>query len=274
MNELGRSLSSLVGVQLEALKLSRVVLASIEPSQVGTIVGTLMDASLSHLGSILPDQADLADLGLKKHQGLIGEREGYPDFEHNSGKRLELKLLYVDPVELEMKRPPTDREASARLTQKVTVKNVKPDLDVLLILAYQLRPDHVDADLYSPTVIDIGLFPMIEAIRARDFRLEQGGGKWFGDYETPTVLSKLGTAKKRAGRPVNYDSYGRKESEGHDLNEDTNFGKLKRIPYRPLQLFLQKHGASYTRSGRYPAPWTIAGHGVPPGIFDEEDELP
>lgn len=35
--------------------------------------------------------------------------------------------------------------------------------------------------------------------------------------------------------------YGRKESEGKDYNEDTNFGKLRRIPHEPLQRFLERH---------------------------------
>ena len=45
-----------------------------------------------------------------------------------------------------------------------------------------------------------------------------------------------------ARRPDRSDnrSYGRKESEGKDFNEDTNFGKLKRIPHPNLQAFLRK----------------------------------
>ena len=42
-----------------------------------------------------------------------------------------------------------------------------------------------------------------------------------------------------ANQPVDYSSYGRKENEGKDLNEDTNFGKLKRIPYAPLQRYIR-----------------------------------
>lgn len=61
----------------------------------------------------------------------MGEREGYPDYKHSSGKRLELKLLYVDNPSLKMKKPPTPREPSARLTQKVTVKNVDPLLNYI-----------------------------------------------------------------------------------------------------------------------------------------------
>ena len=42
-----------------------------------------------------------------------------------------------------------------------------------------------------------------------------------------------------ADQAIDYSSYGRKENEGKDLNEDTNFGKLKRIPYAPLQQYIK-----------------------------------
>jgi hypothetical protein len=141
-----------------------------------------------------------------------------------------------------MKRPATPREPSARLTQKVTVKNVEPDKDALLVIAYQLQQTPENEMIYAPTIIDLGVFSMIECIEARDRRLTRAGGKWFGDYETPAVLSKRGKAKLRNGRRPNAKVYGRKESEGYDFNEDTNFGKLARIPYKPLSDFLRKHG--------------------------------
>ena len=81
---------------------------------------------------------------------------------------------------------------------------------------------------------------MIDCILARDHRLERSGGRWFGNYETPCVPSKIGRRKRKRGEPLDKSSYGRKKSEGKDFNEDTNFGKLKRVPYRPLQLFLNK----------------------------------
>jgi hypothetical protein len=65
------------------------------------------------------------------------------------------------------------------LTQKVTIRNVDPAKDVLLVLAYQLRPDRGNPDLFSPTVIDLDVFPMIECIGARDHRLIEAGGRWF-----------------------------------------------------------------------------------------------
>ena len=54
-------------------------------------------------------------------------------------------------------------------------------------------------------------------------------------------LSKRGQAKVLQGLPVDTSVYGCKESEGKDFNEDTNFGKLKRIPHPGLQQFLAKY---------------------------------
>ena len=156
-----------------------------------------------------------------------------------------------------MKSPPTLREASARLTQKVTLKNIDPSNDVLMVLAYQLQIVKSEPEIVSPTIIDIGLFPVIDCILARDKRLTERGGKWFGDYETPAVLSKKGKSKKKLGQVVDYLQYGRKASEAKDFNEDTNFGKLKRIPFKPLQEFLKKHGATYAAAGTYPEQWVI-----------------
>lgn len=234
LNDLKSHLRPLAGYQFDILRIPNAALANFEPSQVGTIVGTLIDASLPFLPGI-------PQVGIAKHEGLLGDREGYPDYHHASGKRLELKLLYVDNPDLEMKRPPTVREASARLTQKVTIKNVQPDRDAMLLIAYQLRPIADDKDRCSPTIIDFELFSMIELIEARDARMALTGGRWFGNFETPTILSRIGKAKLTGGLPPDINAYGRKESEGRDYNEDTNFGKLKRIPYAPLQNFLRKH---------------------------------
>ena len=98
---------------------------------------------------------------------------------------------------------------------------------------------------------------MIDCIEARDHRLKEAGGVWFGNFETPTIVSKVGKQKLSNGGQTDNSLYGRKESEGRDYNEDTNFGKLKRIPYEPLQRFLKKHGASYSKTGSYPEPWAI-----------------
>ena len=258
LDELAQALQELKRVQLRMLQLPREVLKAFEPSQIGTIIGTLMDASIPELPNLLEhERPELGNVGLYKHEGILGEREGYPDYRHSSGKRLELKLLYKDPEGVEMKKPPTPREPSARLTQKVTVKNVEPKTDVLMVLAYQLRPLPEQPDWYSPTIVDIGLFSMIDCISARDDRLVYSGGKWFGNYETPCILSQIGKQKRKRGEPLDDSQYGRKKSEGKDFNEDTNFGKLKRVPYRPLQLFLKEHGANYASSGNWPEPWRI-----------------
>ena len=193
-----------------------------------------MDAMIPHLTGI-------ADIGIEKHEGLLGEREGYPDYRHpKSGLRIELKLLFVDNPKIRMKRPPTRREPLARLTQKVTVKNVIPQTDTLLLIAYQLHEALGRQGAVTPTIVDFELFSMIELVMARDKRLVDSGGRWFGNYETPCIMSKLGRRKREHGIPLDETSYGRKESEGKDFNEDTNFGKLKRIPHPQLEAFLHR----------------------------------
>ena len=225
-------LKNLKGTTVEYLKLPKEVIRDIEPSQVGTIVGTIVDASL-------PQIALEKNVGLFKENGILKDREGYPDFKHSSGYRVELKGLFKPNPDVELKVTSTPREPSSRLTQKVTIKNVDPDRDALLLAVYQMEKN--DDDTYSPTIVDIGIFPVIECIKARDKRMEECGGRWFGDYETPTILSKCGKQKEKENLPLNCERYGRKESEGCDYNEDTNFGKLQRIPYKPLQDFLKKH---------------------------------
>ena len=234
--ELKEQLKPLIGQRFRSLSLPIVAIAAFEPSQIGTIMGSLMDALIPHL--------DIKGLGLEKHEGILGEREGYPDYRHQSGKRLELKLLYVDNPDLKMKKPPTPREPSARLTQKVTVKNVDPELDAMLLIAYRIEVDDRNSDSAVPRIIDLELFSMIELVEARDKRMTDSGGRWFGNYETPTILSKIGQNKVSNGTDLDTSIYGRKESEGKDFNEDTNFGKLKRIPHPKLQEFLTKYRLS------------------------------
>lgn len=257
LDNLRLSLLPLLGVQLPILSIPKDVLAAFEPSQVGTIVGTLMDACIPYLDVIMPEHDLLKKIGLSRAPGVLKDREGYPDYLHNSGRRLELKLLYVDPGDGLLKATETPREPSARITQKVTMKNVQPENDALLVVAYQLRPTRDTADFYSPEILDVGVFSMIECVRARDHRLTEGGGRWFGDYETPVVLSRLGRLKQASGQALDTSTYGRKEDEGRDFNEDTNFGKLKRIPYKPLQAFLRQMGANYASTGSYPQPWKL-----------------
>ncbi|MDE2781315.1 MAG: hypothetical protein OXK77_00010 [Gemmatimonadota bacterium] len=235
LEELREAVLPLVGVQFTSLLLPALALPDIEPSQVGTIVGTLMDALIPHLDGV-------ADVGLTKHEGTLGDREGYPDYRHDTlGLRVELKLIFVDNPNIRMKKPPTPREPSARLTQKVTVKNVNPAIDAMLCIAYQLQAAADRSDSVTPTVIDLGVFSMIELVQARDKRLIDSGGRWFGDYETPCILSQIGRRKKQEGLPLDTTTYGRKAAEGKDYNEDTNFGKLKRIPHSQLDAFLHRH---------------------------------
>lgn len=247
---LARELHPLIGVQVDALSLPVEALRGFEPSQIGTLVGALFDACIP----VLPQ---IPEVGITKHEGILGDREGYPDYLHRSGKRLELKLLYVDNPELPIKRPKTAREPSARLTQKVTLKNVDPRRDAMLLIAYQLRLNQRTPPAVSPTIIDLAVFPMVRLVMARDQRMMDAGGRWFGNYETPTIPSRIGQVKLKTGKRIAKSTYARKESEGKDLNEDTNFGKLKRIPYRPLQEFLKKHGADYSHQGTSTDPWTL-----------------
>lgn len=251
LNALTNALLPLCGVQVRYLQFPADLALQIEPSQVGTIVGTLTDL-------LLPRIALEQGIGLTKAAGILGDREGYPDFQHQLGYRIELKGAFRDNPAVRMKRPPTPREPSARLTQKVTVKNVDEHRDALLVLVYELRPIWNDPTLLSPTIVDFGVFPVIECINARDHRMITGGGQWFGNYETPTILSKAGRKIMTTGGALNSTVYGRKESEGYHFNEDTNFGKLKRIPYRPLQEFLKRAGCQFAATGNYPEPWSMS----------------
>jgi len=106
---------------------------------------------------------------------------------------------------------------------------IDPANDALLVAAVQLRPDAEGQ--CSPYVADIGVFSMVECVRARDNSLAERGGKWFAGI--PKVVKKASMEKFRAGRRL----------QKSDFEKDTNFGKLKRIPYQPLQDFMRKHGA-------------------------------
>lgn len=231
--QLKKQFHPLIGVQFTSLALPAAALKAFEPSQIGTIVGALMDALIPHL-------PDLPSIGLLKHEGILKDREGYPDYKHVSGKRLELKLLYVDNPVIKMKTPATPREPSARLTQKVTRKNVDPGTDAMLLIAYRMEAQPGNPEAVSPKIIDLEVLSMIELVEARDKRMKACGGRWFGNFETPTIPSRIGKAKLNRGERLAKE-YGRKESEGKDYNEDTNFGKLRRIPHAPLQQFLDKH---------------------------------
>ncbi len=222
----------LVGIRITWLSIPNRALHGFEPSQLAVIVNTLLDGILPQIEHLATDEENakrLRGIGLSKSPGTIGQRESYPDYVHASGKRVELKGLFVDNPALLMKRPPTAREPSARIKENITMDVIQPANDALLLAAVQLNADKSGA--CSPYIIDIGVFSMVQCVRARDERLAQSGGLWIG--KVPKVIKKASDHKTRTGQPL---------SES-DFEKDTNFGKLKRIPYPPLQDFMRKHGA-------------------------------
>ncbi len=235
INSLKEEFQCLIGLKIDWLSLPPESIEGFEPSQIAVIVNTLLDAAMPQI-KLLGSQDDeenikkLGQIGLSKAPRLIGERESFPDYIHTSGKRLELKGLFVDNAELNFKRPPTQREPSARLKENVKIEQIQPDKDILLIAAVQLKL--VEGKCY-PVIIDIGMFPMYDCIKARDERLINAGGKWFGNLAK--VISNEGRKKIGAGAKI-------ENLAEEDFEKDTNFGKLKRIPYKPLQDFMRKHG--------------------------------
>ena len=234
-------LEPLIGLRIDWLGIPERGLPGFEPSQVAVIVNTILDAALPQIELLASDPDNLVKLkevGLKKAPRLIGEREAYPDYIHRSGYRLELKGLFVDNPALGLKRPPTRREASARVKDNITVTVVDPAKDVLMLAAAQLQ--NFDGTCH-PVIIDIGLFSMIECLRARDARLVAGGGRWLNG-KIPQVVKKKRRTKVLTGEPL---------MDG-DFEKDTNFGKLKRIPYPPLQEFMKAHGYKTLKEGTSP----------------------
>jgi len=222
----------LLGLKISWLSIPNKALPGFEPSQIAVIVNTLLDAALPQIEYLATDPENaikLRGIRLSKAPGVIGQRESYPDYVHVSGKRVELKGLFVDNTDLPLKRPPTAREASARLKENVTMDVIDPENDALLLAAVRLQED-AEGDC-SPSIIDIGVFSMVECVRARDERLKQAGGRWFGNL--PKVVKKTSMHKWQAGEKL----------AASDFEKDTNFGKLKRIPYPPLQDFMRRHGA-------------------------------
>ena len=213
-------------MRIDWLSIPDRALQGFEPSQIAVIVNTLLDGILPQIELLTTDPRNaekLKYIGLSKAPGEVGEREGYPDYVHISGKRIELKGLFIDNPDLLLKCPPTRREPSARLKENISLEKIDPKNDALLIAAVQLREKE---GLCHPKIIDIGVFSMYKCIIARNERLYDGGGKWFG--KVPKVISKRGREKLRSGEKIT----------DADYEKDTNFGKLKRIPYPPLQSFL------------------------------------
>lgn len=233
LDRLSKDFACLIGTKISWLSLPVESLHGFEPSQIAVIVNTLLDAAMPQIQLLAVDADNakkLNQLGITKAPGQIGERESYPDYVHVSGKRVELKGLFIDSPELDLKRPPTQREPSARLKENVTIDQINPDKDILLVAAVQIHI--IDGNCY-PVIVDIGLFPMVDVINARDRRLADAGGKWFGG--TPKVVNNAGRRKLKGG-----STYA--DLTNDDFERDTNFGKLKRIPYEPLQAFMRKHG--------------------------------
>ena len=231
LKSLKKEFEPLVGLRVDWLALPQRALPGFEPSQIAVIVNTILDAALPQiqfLATSPKNRIKLEQIGLSKSPGQVGEREQYPDYIHKSGYRVELKGLFVDNLGLKFKRPPTRREPSARLKENVTLYNVDSAKDALMLLAVQLQNF---SGTCHPVIVDLALFPMILCIRARDERLKKAGGRWHNGIAQ--VVKKSSMSKFRAGSILR-DS---------DFEKDTNFGKLKRIPYDPLQKFMRKHGA-------------------------------
>ncbi len=232
LEALRRAFAPLVGLRISWLSIPGGALAGFEPSQIAVIVNTLLDAILPQIELLASDKenaAKLAGVGLSKAPGVIGQRETYPDYVHVSGRRVELKGLFVDNPSLALRRPQTDREPSARLKENITMDIIDPVNDALLVAAVQLRPDQKGQ--CSPYITDIGVFSMVECVRARDKRLADSRGRWISGV--PKVVKKASIGKFKKGQRL----------QNSDFEKDTNFGKLKRIPYAPLQDFMRKHGA-------------------------------
>jgi hypothetical protein len=126
------------------------------------------------------------------------------------------------------------------------VETVDPGRDALLVAAAQLQ---VVDGWACPVIVDLGVFSMIECVEARDSRLGASPGAWFG--KVPKVLSTASRKLLRDGRLLT-------SLDESAYLRDTNFGKLNRIPHRPLLEYLRKHGYSPAGSGMTP----IAGMGV------------
>ena len=142
LDELKETLNPLIGLRIDWLSLPDQALLGFEPSQIAVIVNTLIDGVLPQIELLATNEENrkrLSNIGLTKAPGILGERESYPDYIHVSGKRIELKGLFVDNSELKLKRPPTKREPSARLKENITIDVIDPKNDALLIAAIQFK---------------------------------------------------------------------------------------------------------------------------------------
>ncbi|MGA2911468.1 MAG: hypothetical protein ABSE17_02420 [Candidatus Levyibacteriota bacterium] len=130
LKDLKNEFKPLIGLKISWLSIPLNALPGFEPSQIAVITNTILDAALPQMELLLTDEENkkkVTSLGLSKYVGAIGQRETYPDYLHKSGKRVELKGLFVDNAELNLKRPPTKREQSARIKGNITISNIQPD---------------------------------------------------------------------------------------------------------------------------------------------------
>ena len=66
---------------------------------------------------------------------------------------------------------------------------------MLLVISYALKERTDNPNLFSPTIINLDIFPVYDCILARDRRMYNSHGGWFGYFETPTILSNQGKQK-------------------------------------------------------------------------------
>jgi hypothetical protein len=209
------SLGSLRGQLITAASLPYLD-AWYEPSQLGSLVGVLMDVMLP----LIPR------LGLVRYRRSKNERESYPDFVGSDGLRYELKLVPVG-ANSAARRGRTDREPAARIGRNIKRKIVLPN-DRLLAIAYSW---HIQPKLtvvfagkrlpaMCPRIDDVLILPMLPLVEARDHDLIERGGRWGAEYpEVPT--------RKNPAR----------------FKTDTNFGKLTRLPILDVSKWLERVGA-------------------------------
>ena len=235
-------LSPMIGVQLPILQIPTKLLSAFEPSQIGTIFGNALDALLPLIHEFVEVEG-IENHGLKKAGGLLKDREGYPDYEHELGPNIELKGAQIDPIDPVTKTAETRREPSSRITESVT-RGILEDNDLLMVVGYQMQPVLDDDSMYALTIVDVELFDMAAIVYARDERLSCSGGFWF-DESVPVIPSNSGKKKQKNSIPLDGTTgfNDQKGSSGHDYSHDTNFGKLKRIPHPELQQFLARIGA-------------------------------
>src|SRR5262245_16905200 len=93
----------LLGLKINWFSVPKEALGGFEPSQLAVISNTILDAALPQIEQLSedPENAEkLKQIQITKAPREFGQREGYPDFVHASGMRVELKGLFVDNAAL------------------------------------------------------------------------------------------------------------------------------------------------------------------------------